>query len=55
MSYSNAGGGGERVLWAAISYLQRTESNVVSVVYTGDTDASKTEIINKVKVSSQFG
>ncbi|GLB38552.1 putative ALG11 mannosyltransferase N-terminus [Lyophyllum shimeji] len=47
--YCNAGGGGERVLWTAIAALQRTETDVVSVVYSGDTDASKSEIIAKVK------
>ncbi|CCM03735.1 uncharacterized protein FIBRA_05881 [Fibroporia radiculosa] len=47
--YCNAGGGGERVLWTAIAFLQRTEPNVVSVVYSGDTDASKQQIIDKVK------
>ncbi|KAB5595180.1 Alpha-1,2-mannosyltransferase [Ceratobasidium theobromae] len=47
--YCNSGGGGERVLWAAISYLQRTNSHVINVVYTGDTDATKEEIIAKVK------
>ncbi|KDQ21583.1 glycosyltransferase family 4 protein [Botryobasidium botryosum FD-172 SS1] len=46
---TNAGGGGERVLWAAIAHLQRTEPDVVSVVYTGDTDASKEQIIKKVQ------
>jgi alpha-1,2-mannosyltransferase len=38
------------VLWSAIAYLQRTNSHVVSAVYTGDTDATKEEIITKVKV-----
>ncbi|KAF9066173.1 glycosyltransferase family 4 protein [Rhodocollybia butyracea] len=47
--YCNAGGGGERVLWTAIAALQRTEPNIVSVVYSGDTDATKDEIISKVK------
>jgi len=47
---SNAGGGGERVLWTAIAAVQRTEPDVVSVVYSGDVDASKEEIIAKVKV-----
>ena len=50
VSSSNAGGGGERVLWTAIAALQRTEPNIVSVVYSGDVDASKDEIIAKVKV-----
>lgn len=48
--YSNAGGGGERVLWTAIAFSQRTEPNIVSVVYSGDVDASKESIIAKVKV-----
>ncbi|KAF9568744.1 mannosyltransferase [Agrocybe pediades] len=47
--YCNAGGGGERVLWTAIASMQRTEPNVISVVYSGDTDATKEEIIAKVK------
>ncbi|TDL23341.1 mannosyltransferase [Rickenella mellea] len=47
--YCNAGGGGELVLWTAVAFLQRTEPNLVSVVYTGDTDATKDAIIGKVK------
>jgi ALG11 mannosyltransferase N-terminus len=47
---SNAGGGGERVLWTAIALMQRTEPDVISVVYSGDTDASKEQIIAKAKV-----
>ncbi|TFK48788.1 mannosyltransferase [Heliocybe sulcata] len=47
--YCNAGGGGERVLWTAIEHLQRTESDTISAVYTGDTDATKESIIDKVK------
>ncbi|KAK7689918.1 hypothetical protein QCA50_006557 [Cerrena zonata] len=47
--YCNAGGGGERVLWTAVALVQRTEPDVVSVVYSGDIDASKEEIIRKVK------
>ena len=49
-SWSNAGGGGERVLWTAIAALQRTDPDVLSVIYTGDIDASKGKIIAKVKV-----
>lgn len=48
--FSNAGGGGERVLWTAVALLQRTSPNVVSIVYSGDGDAGKDEIIDKVKV-----
>jgi hypothetical protein len=47
---SHAGGGGERVLWTAIAHM---DPDIVSVVYTGDTEASKQEIIAKVKVSSR--
>jgi len=48
--YSNAGGGGERVLWTAVALMQRTEPDVISVIYSGDTDASKEQIITKAKV-----
>lgn len=48
---SNAGGGGERVLWAAVALLQRTSPDLISVVYSGDGDAGKDKIIEKVKVS----
>lgn len=51
--HSNAGGGGERVLWTAIAFMQRTEPNVLSVVYTGDADATKEQILEKVKVCMQ--
>lgn len=37
------------MLWTAIAMLQRTEPDTVSVVYTGDVEASKKEIISKVK------
>jgi alpha-1,2-mannosyltransferase len=57
--YCNAGGGGERVLWAAIAYLQRTEPHVLSVIYTGDVDpktqlpVKKEEILKRTK--ERFG
>ncbi|KAF8497476.1 mannosyltransferase [Russula emetica] len=47
--YCNGGGGGERVLWTAVALMQRTEPDVISVIYSGDTDASKEEIIAKAK------
>lgn len=47
---SNAGGGGERVLWTAIAYIQRTDPETISVVYSGDKNATKEEILDKVKV-----
>lgn len=50
---SNAGGGGERVLWAAVSCLQREEPELICVVYTGDVvKTSKEDMIAKVQVSS---
>ncbi|KAH7907372.1 mannosyltransferase [Hygrophoropsis aurantiaca] len=47
--YCNAGGGGERVLWAAVASIQRDEPGIISVIYTGDVDATKQGIIDKVK------
>ncbi|KAI0076731.1 glycosyltransferase family 4 protein [Panus rudis PR-1116 ss-1] len=47
--YCNAGGGGERVLWTAVALNQRTEPDIVNIIYSGDTDASKEDIILKVK------
>jgi len=47
---SNAGGGGERVLWSAIAILQAKEPEIVSIIYSGDIDATKTQILDKVKV-----
>ena len=49
---SNAGGGGERVLWAAIRATQQQWPEAVCVVYTGDHDADKDAIVNRVRVSS---
>ncbi|KAI8379157.1 uncharacterized protein BYT42DRAFT_567764 [Radiomyces spectabilis] len=46
---SNAGGGGERVLWTAIRDVQKKYPNVISVVYTGDVDATNEQILQKVK------
>lgn len=49
---SNAGGGGERVLWTAIASIQQKHPEIVSVVYSGDVDATKDQILDKVKASS---
>lgn len=38
------------MLWAAIHALQWKEPDVISVVYSGDTDATKEKIIDKVQV-----
>ncbi|KAF9433729.1 asparagine-linked glycosylation protein [Entomortierella beljakovae] len=47
--YCNAGGGGERVLWTAIRDIQRDYPHVISIVYTGDTDVNKDDILERVK------
>jgi len=47
---SNAGGGGERVLWSAIAVLQTKEPQIISIIYSGDIDATKMQILDKVKV-----
>jgi alpha-1,2-mannosyltransferase len=48
--FCNAGGGGERVLWAAIVATQKRWPEAVCVVYTGDHDADKEQIIRRVQV-----
>ena len=50
---SNAGGGGERVLWAAIRATQRRWPRAVCVVYSGDHDVEKATIIERIQ--SSFG
>ena len=47
--FCNAGGGGERVLWAAIKATQKRWPNAICVVYTGDLDATKSTILERVK------
>ena len=47
---SNAGGGGEKVLWQAVKATQDRYSSCICVVYTGDTDASPDQIIQNVEV-----
>lgn len=46
---SNAGGGGERVLWAAIRATQKRWPKAVCIVYTGDHDVDKATILKRVK------
>ena len=48
---SNAGGGGERVLWAAIRATQNKWPKAKCVVYTGDHEVTKDQILSRVKVS----
>ncbi|KAG7164956.1 GDP-Man:Man(3)GlcNAc(2)-PP-Dol alpha-1,2-mannosyltransferase-like [Homarus americanus] len=47
--YCNAGGGGERVLWCAIRSLQKKYQNVKCYVYTGDTDVTPQQILQKAQ------
>lgn len=42
------------MLWTAVALLQRTSPDIISVVYSGDGDAGKDEIIAKVKVCYAF-
>lgn len=47
---SNAGGGGERVLWTAVRAAQRRWPKAVCAIYTGDHDVDKATIIEKIEV-----
>ena len=47
---SNAGGGGERVLWTAVKTIQKEYPEVISVIYSGDTDVTPTIILENVQV-----
>lgn len=47
--YCNSGGGGERVLWCAVRAVQKRFPDLKVVVYTGDIDASPSEIISRVQ------
>jgi alpha-1,2-mannosyltransferase len=49
---SNAGGGGERVLWTAIKAIQKDFPEVISVVYSGDIDVDASDILENVHVRS---
>lgn len=51
--YCNAGGGGERVLWCAVQALCTEHPDVHCVVYTGDVDAERNEILGRAQ--SRFG
>lgn len=47
---SNAGGGGERVLWAAIRATQQRWPKAICIIYTGDHEASKAAMLERVEV-----
>ncbi|GKT49974.1 GDP-Man:Man(3)GlcNAc(2)-PP-Dol alpha-1,2-mannosyltransferase [Colletotrichum spaethianum] len=48
--FCNAGGGGERVLWAAIKTTQEHYPKALCVVYTGDHEVNKQAMLARVKV-----
>lgn len=47
---SNAGGGGERVLWVAIRAMQSRLPKARIIVYTGDHEVNKEQILERVQV-----
>lgn len=47
--FCNAGGGGERVLFAAILATQKQYPRALCVVYTGDHDASRDQILTNAR------
>ena len=48
--YCNDGGGGERVLWTAIeSILKKYKNEIQILIYTGDTNATPDEILQRVQ------
>ncbi|XP_033222084.1 GDP-Man:Man(3)GlcNAc(2)-PP-Dol alpha-1,2-mannosyltransferase isoform X2 [Belonocnema kinseyi] len=49
--YCNAGGGGERVLWAAVKAIQKKYPDVHIAIYTGDLDVDPEQILKKVDKS----
>lgn len=52
--YCNAGGGGERVLWAMVQVLQAKFPNLEIVIYTGDVSVTPAEILAKVSQNLQI-
>ncbi|CAG8439163.1 8868_t:CDS:10 [Acaulospora morrowiae] len=47
--YCNAGGGGERVLWTTIRIIQEKYPHVICVVYTGDSQVTKEDMLNRAE------
>lgn len=52
--YCNSGGGGERVLWAAVKIIQNKHPNAHIAIYTGDLDVDPEQIIRKVEKSFEI-
>jgi len=47
--FCNAGGGGERVLWAAVKATQRRWPRAICAIYTGDHDVTKAAMLERVE------
>ncbi|KAK2783684.1 asparagine-linked glycosylation protein [Emmonsiellopsis sp. PD_33] len=47
--FCNAGGGGERVLWAAVRATQKRWPKAICAIYTGDTDVDKSTMLEKIE------
>ncbi|PGH00245.1 hypothetical protein AJ79_08258 [Helicocarpus griseus UAMH5409] len=47
--FCNAGGGGERVLWAAVRATQKRWPKAICAIYTGDNDVDKTTMLEKIE------
>lgn len=45
--YANNGGGGEKVLWNAVASTLSGKDNNIAIIYTTNTDASPSDIVNK--------
>ncbi|KAG7212601.1 hypothetical protein KM043_012894 [Ampulex compressa] len=52
--YCNAGGGGERVLWAAVKAIQTKYPHVHIVIYTGDLNVDPEQIIKTAETVFNF-
>ncbi|KAK2838267.1 hypothetical protein FQN49_006454 [Arthroderma sp. PD_2] len=47
--FCNAGGGGERVLWAAVDAVQKKWPKAICAVYTGDHDVDKATMLKNIE------
>lgn len=52
--YCNAGGGGERVLWCFIKFLELHHPHLDIVVYSGDLGVTSQDIMSKMKKNFQI-
>ncbi|OJD13265.1 hypothetical protein AJ78_06260 [Emergomyces pasteurianus Ep9510] len=47
--FCNAGGGGERVLWAAVRATQKRWPKAICAIYTGDNDLDKPTMLERIE------